>query len=80
VDEHLFDDAPALPADLDRHRAALETRLDRRPPQLLTPLPRNLAVCALELDLARLQDVLDVAPGTLLELELGRRQGQVHGR
>ena len=79
VDEHLLEHAPALAADLLRERAAVQVRLDRRATEVVAPVAGHTPVGALELDFARLQDVADEAPGTVLELELGRRQRQVHG-
>ena len=79
VDEHLLEHAPALAAELLRERAAVQVRLDRRATEVVAPVAGHTPVGALELDFARLQDVTDEPPGTVLELELGRRQRQVHG-
>ena len=78
VDEDLVEHGPALAAELHGEVAAVEARLDGRAPDRITPVPRDLPVRALELELLRLQHVLDEPAGARLQLELGRGQGEVH--
>jgi hypothetical protein len=53
--------------------------VDRRTAEVVAPVARHAAVRALELDLTRLEQVMDETTGAVLELELGRRERQVHG-
>ena len=78
VDQYLVHRRPALAAELDRERAAVQARLDGRAADRGTPLARHLATGLLEFDLARLEDIAHEGAGTRLQLELGWRESQVH--
>ena len=80
MDEDLLDDRPALAADLDRQRAAVEPGLDGGATDRVAPVARDAPVGTFELGLARLEDVADERPRPRLELELGGAEGQVHRR
>ena len=73
-------DRPALAADLDRERAAVQPRLDRGAAGSGRPSRADAPAGALELDLERLEDVAHERAGARLELELRGREGQVHPR
>ena len=75
VDEHLFDDRPTLPPDLDGERSAVEAGLDRGAPDRVAPIARDAAVGAFELDLARLEDVRARTPGHAPGARAGRKSG-----
>jgi hypothetical protein len=57
----------------------VQPRLDRGALQALACARRQPAAASLELGLEWLQTVDDVRTGARLELELGRREGDVHG-
>ena len=80
VDEDLLEDRPALAAEPRPGTSRRAAGLDRGAPDRVAPVARDAAAGPLELDLARLEDVADERAGPRLELELGRRQGQVHRR
>ena len=78
MDQHLVHRRPALPTQRHRERTAMQSRLDRGPPDRRAPVARHVPTGLLEFDLARLEDLADEGASARLEFELGRRQGQVH--
>ena len=78
MDEDLLQRRPALAAELDGERATVEASLDRGPSGRVPAVARDAAAEPLELGLQRLEHVGHVGAGTRLQLELGRREGQVH--
>ncbi len=78
MDEHLLDDAPALAAKFARKGATVQTGLDRRRADRVTPVARDPPVRPLELRLARLQHVANERARASLQCELLGTQGEVH--
>jgi len=79
VDEDLLEHRPALPADLGRHRSAVEVRGDRGPPDVVAPLARYAPAGPLELQLSGLQHLAHEPARPIPKRELARGEGQVHG-